>query len=115
MEILENIPFIIFNLVFFVIFLAFVFGSFVLLFGRAEQKKRERGENIILKSLYALLVLLIIVLVFFLVSYWVRKGQALRPPPASKEFPSPPFSVFPPGPEFSLPENEQYDIINNKQ
>ena len=115
MGFLENIPFIIFNAAFFIIFIAFVFGAAVLAFSRSDPQKIERGRKIILKSLYALLILLLVALVFFLVSYLIKKGEALRPAPASKDFPQAPFSIFPPGPEFSVPENEEYDIINNKQ
>ena len=99
----ENIPFIIFNIAFFAILVAFVFGAFALFF--------RRREDIILKSLYALLVLLLVALVFFGVSYLVKKGQALKPAPASKEFPKPPFSIFPPC--LVCGTGSENDIINN--
>ena len=106
MSFLENIPFIIFNAAFFIIFIAFVFGAAVLVFSWRDPQKIERGRKIILKSLYALLILLLVALVFFLVSYLVKKGESLRPAPASKDFPQAPFSIFPPGPEFPVPENK---------
>lgn len=99
-DIVENLPFIIFNLAFFVIFISFVFGMFVLAFGRGEVQKIERGQRIILKSLYSLLILLLVALVFFLGTYLLKKGEVLKPPPASQDFPSGPVSIAPPPPVF---------------
>lgn len=103
MDFLENIPFIIFNASFFIILIAFVFGAVVLAFAWSNPQKIERGRKIILKSLYALLILLLVALVFFLVSYFLKRGEVLRPAPASEDFPQAPFPIFPPGPEISVP------------
>ena len=99
-NIVENLPFIIFNLVFFVIFIFFVYGAVVLLLGRADQQKTEKGERIILRSLYILFILLLVALVFFLGTYLLKKGDVLKPPPASEDFPSAPVSITPLPPEF---------------
>ena len=100
MELINNIPFIIFNLVFFVIFISFVFGAVALLFSKGDFQKIEKGKRVILKSLYYLMALLLAALVFFAVSYLVKKGEALKPPPASEDFPLGPFSLAPPPPDF---------------
>lgn len=99
-NIVENLPFIIFNLGFFIIFIFFLFGSFVWVFGKGEVQKIERGQRIILNSLYGLFVLLLVALVFFLGTYLLKKGEVLKPPPASEDFPSAPVSIVPPPPEF---------------
>jgi len=99
-NIIENLPFIIFNLVFFVIFIFFLFGSFVWVFGKGELQKIERGQKIILNSLYALFVLLLVALVFFLGTYLLKRGEVLKPPPASQDFPSAPVSITPAPPVF---------------
>jgi len=100
MELLEDIPLIIFISAFFAIFCYFIIGTAILSIAGTKPQGTERGRKIILKSLYAFLVLLLVALVFFLVTYLVKKGEALKPPPASKDFPAPPFSIFPSGPEF---------------
>ncbi|PIR72506.1 MAG: hypothetical protein COU42_01030 [Candidatus Nealsonbacteria bacterium CG10_big_fil_rev_8_21_14_0_10_36_24] len=124
-NIIENLPFIIFNLVFFVIFIFFLFGSFVWVFGKGEIQKIERGQKIILNSLYALFILLLVALVFFLGTYLLKKGEVLKPPLASQDFPSAPVSIAPVPPVFveiggsyfsgpwSLQELEKKNIFEN--
>lgn len=99
-DFLTNLPLIIFSLGFFVVFVIFLFGGFILLSARGEVQELERGRRIVLNSLYSLFVILLIVLVFFTVSYLLKKGEVFKPKPASGEFPVSPVGSFPPAPQF---------------
>lgn len=56
-------------------------------------------KKILLIFLYGLFMILLVVLVFFTVSYLLKKGEVFKPKPASGEFPASPVGEFPPGPE----------------
>jgi len=58
-------------------------------------------RSIIIKLLYFFGAILVVVLVFFLVTYLIRRGEAFLPPQASGDFPVSPLSGALPGqPEF---------------
>ncbi len=97
---LENLPLIVFTLAFFVIFVVFVFGGFVLLTAIRDIQRIERGRRILLNSLYALFITLLIALVFFSVTYLLKRGEVLRPQEIPGEFPSSLAANFPPSPQF---------------
>lgn len=59
-----------------------------------------RGKRILLIFLYGLFMILVVVLVFFVVTYLLKKGQVFKPNPASGEFPASPIGDFPPAPQF---------------
>ncbi|MBA7495602.1 hypothetical protein ES702_06191 [subsurface metagenome] len=97
---LENLPLIIFTLAFFVIFVTFLFGGFILLTAVGDIQKIDRGRRILLNSLYALFTTLLIAFVFFSVTYLLQRGDVFRPPEIPGEFPSSPAINFPPSPQF---------------
>jgi len=97
---LENLPLIIFTLAFFVILVVFIFGGFVLLTAIRNIQRAERGRRILLNSLYALFMTLLIALVFFSVTYLLKRGEVFLPQEIPGEFPSSPAANFPPSPEF---------------
>jgi len=49
---------------------------------------------------YVFFVILLIVLTFLLVTWLLQKGEVLRPPPATREFPPGPLTTFPQPPQF---------------
>jgi len=100
MSIFENLPMFIFLLAFFVIFVIFIFGGFVMLKAGSDVQKIERGRRILLNSLYVLFITLLITFVFFLVSYLLQKGEVLKPPEVPGEFPPSLAVGFPPAPQF---------------
>lgn len=96
----ESLPSFVFVLAFFVVFVIFLFGGFVLLTGKNDIEKVERGRRVLLNSLYALFITLLVAFVFFSVTYLLQRGEALRPPEAPGEFPASPAVNFPPPPQF---------------
>jgi len=100
MSIFENLPIFIFLLAFFVIFVIFIFGGFVMLKAGSDVQKIERGRKILLNSLYVLFITLLITFVFFLVTYLLQKGEVLKPPEVPGEFPPSLAAGFPPAPQF---------------
>ncbi len=78
----------------------FVFGGFVLLTDARDIQRIERGRRILLNSLYALFITLLIALVFFSVTYLLKRGEVLRPQEIPGEFPSSPAANFPLPPQF---------------
>lgn len=101
-DILSNLPQLFFLFCFFVVFVLFLGGGIVLLRARGLPEKVQKGRKILLAGFICLFITLLIILAFYLVSYFLRRGEALKPSPAaSKEFP-PPFHLgsFPPPPQF---------------
>lgn len=72
----------------------------MLLTAKDDEARKEKGSRILLNSLYSFLTVLIIALVFFSVSYFLRRGEILRPSPAPGEFPPSLAVNFPPPPQF---------------
>lgn len=95
-------PFYLFSFALFVIFGLFLWGVFLTILAGRSEEVLKRGRKITLISLYCLFVVLLAVLVFFLVSYLVKKGDVFKPPVATGEFPSFPAVYFPPPPEFVI-------------
>ena len=58
------------------------------------------GKKILSVLLYIFFVALLIVLTFLLVTWLLQKGEVLRPPSPSEEFPPGPLTTFPQPPEF---------------
>lgn len=102
---LENLPLIVFTLAFFVIFIIFLFGGFVLLTAGRDVHRMERGRRALLNSLYALFIVLLIALVFFTVTYLLKRGEVLLPQETPGEFPASPAANFPTPPQFIKIEN----------
>lgn len=93
---LEIFPLFIFSLAFFIIFILLLWGGFLLLSAKGDDWKTEKGKKLLLNSLYGLCIVLIIVSVFFLITYLLKKGEGLTP----SEFPPSPAANFPPPPQF---------------
>ena len=58
------------------------------------------GKKILSVLIFISFVILLIVLTFFLVTWLLQKGEVLRPPLPSGEFPPEPLITFPQPPEF---------------
>lgn len=98
-DFLTNLPVLVFAFIFFIVFIIFIRGGVILLMARDEERE-EKGGRILLGSLYSFLTILIIALVFFSVSYLLRRGETLQPLPATGELPSSLAVNFPPPPQF---------------
>lgn len=95
---LKIIPFVFFGIPSIFIFGLFVSGAFTLFF----TNETDRGKDVIAKALTYFLILLTLFLVFSVVSYLVRKGQAFVPEEQESEFPMSPMGRFPAVPDFVM-------------
>jgi len=101
-NIIENIPLIIFALFFLVVFILFIYAAIVLLLAKGDFEKIQKGRKILLRAFIGLFIVLLFTLVFYSVSYFLKKGQVFVPAEVSGEFPSSPSVNFPPPPEVIL-------------
>ncbi len=99
-DFLANLPVLVLTFIFFVVFIIFIRGGIILLKAKDDEEREKQGSKILLNSLYGFLTILIVALVFFLVSYLLRKGETLQPQEVSEEFPSSLAVDFPPPPQF---------------
>lgn len=58
------------------------------------------GKKILSVLFFIFFVILLVVLTFFLVTWLLQKGDVLRPPLPSEEFPPEPLTTFPQPPQF---------------
>jgi len=95
----ENLPFIVFGLASAVALIIFLLGAFNLLLAK-DIEKVERSKRILIKSFYGFFIVLLIMIVFFSVSWLLNSGEVFKPPHVPGEFPPSPVSNnFPPSPE----------------
>jgi len=91
LDFLTYIPIIIFGGAFIAIFFVFISGSLIFLFSNDS----ERGRRMVTKSLFWLLIILMMFLAFSGVTYLVKKGGIFNSQ-SGGEFPASPSSEFPP-------------------
>ncbi len=122
LDFISNIPLLVFVFLFLIIFILFLQAGFTLLRAGGDPEKIRRGREILLTAFYGFFVILLIVLVFYLVSYFLKKGEALQPKETAGEFPASPAIDFPPPPEFIKIDKyyfngpwllKKYNTINN--
>ncbi len=95
---LENLPWIVFGLVLTIAVIIFLTGAFFFLAFRNPEKK-QRGERILIRSIYWFSSAVLIIVVFFVLSQLLDKWQA-TPVENTGEIPFSPVSTsFPPPPE----------------
>jgi len=58
------------------------------------------GKKILSVLIFVFFVILLVVLTFLLVTWLLQRGEVLRPPSPSEEFPPAPLTIFPHPPEF---------------
>jgi hypothetical protein len=97
---LENIPLVIFSLLFLLVFVIFLIGSFFILTAKGDSQKIKKGKNFLRDSLYGLFIVLLIVLVSLLVTYLLKGGERLKPSSSAGEFPPSPSANYPSPPQF---------------
>ena len=86
---------------FFSVFFIFIFGVLILLKSVGDEQEERRARYYIILSFYSLIAISIAVLVFFLVTYLIRRGETFLPPQSSGDFPVSPLSeALPSQPEF---------------
>ncbi|OGZ19544.1 MAG: hypothetical protein A3F95_02075 [Candidatus Nealsonbacteria bacterium RIFCSPLOWO2_12_FULL_39_31] len=95
------LPIIILLMAFFSVFFIFIFGVLILLKSVGDEQEERRARYYIILSFYSLIAISIAVLVFFLVTYLIRRGETFLPPQSSGDFPVSPLSeALPSQPEF---------------
>jgi len=95
------LPIIILLMAFFSVFFIFIFGVLILLKSVGDEQEERRARYYIILSFYSLIAISIAVLVFFLVTYLIRRGETFLPPQSSGDFPVSPLSeAIPSQPEF---------------
>ena len=100
-NLLTNLPWLIFALLFLVVFGLFLYAGILLLKGKNDPESQGRGKVALIKAIWSFGVVVIIVLVFYTITFFLKKGEAFQPQPESSgEFPASPAIGFPAGPEF---------------
>lgn len=100
-DFLANLPLLVFSFFFLVVFILFLWTGIVLLRARGNPENVEKGRQILLIALWGLFITLLIILIFYLVSFLLKKGEVFQPPQASLgEFPVSPAINFPSPPQF---------------
>jgi len=99
-DILSNLPLIILATLFLIVFILFLWAGIVLLISKGDPLRIQRGRKILLSGIYGFFITLVVVLVFYLVSYLIKKGEVFQPKEVFGEFPISPAINFPPGAQF---------------
>lgn len=94
-NILTSIPIVILGGCLVAVFVYFLIGAVFFLF----LTDKERGREIVIKSLYCFVIILILFLVFSAASYFIKTSGILNPPVVG-EFPNSPAQAFPPPPNY---------------
>lgn len=101
-DLLANLPAIFFAFCFFINFIIFSWGGIVLLLAKGDQYKIEKGKKLFNWAFTILFIILLLLAVFFIISYLLQQGEVFKVSgQASEEFPpSYHLGVFPPEPQF---------------
>lgn len=99
-DFISNLPLLILVFLFLIIFILFLRAIIILLRAKGNFEKIQEGREALLISLYGFFVILLIVFIFFIVSYFLKKGEALQPREITGEFPVSPAVNFPSPPQF---------------
>lgn len=96
---LENLPWIVFGFVLTISVIIFLTGAFFFLFFR-DPEKRQKGQRILIKSIYWFFSAILIIIVFFIFSWLLNTWQSTPPVENTGEIPFSPVSTnFPPSPK----------------
>lgn len=98
-NIIANLPLIVFAFFFLVVFAIFIIAGITLLRAGNDLVKREKGRRMLVTGLFSFLILLMVVAVFYGVTYLLRRGEVFRPGMSTGEMPSSPAANFPPSKE----------------
>lgn len=101
-DLITNLPLIFFGLCFVIDFILFLWAGITLLKAEGNMLKVEKGRKLLSNAFVVLFLILLVMVVFYLISYFLREGKVFQPSPESSgEFP-PPLHIgsFPPAPEF---------------
>ena len=99
-NLISNLPLIILGVLFFAVFVLFLRALIVLLMAKGDPVKIETGRGHLANAFLGFFVVLLVVFVFYLISFLLKKGEALQPQPASGEFPASPSANFPAPPKY---------------
>jgi len=101
-DLLSNLPLLFFGFCFLIDFVLFIWAGITLLKAEGKIQKIEKGRKLLSNAFVVLFLILLVMIVFYSISYLLKKGKVFQPTPeASGEFPPPlHIEVFPPAPEF---------------
>lgn len=99
-DIIANLPLIFLVLFFLIVFILFLWSGVVLLTAKGDPDKTQRGREILLRAFLGLILTLLTTFSFYLISYFLKKGEVFQPKEVSGELPSAPLINFPPPPQF---------------
>jgi len=98
-DIISNLPLIFLFVVSLVVFILFMWGGIILLRANKDSEKIQKGRDILHLAFWGFLFLILSVLIFYVVSYFIKKGDIFEPIPV-EDFPPSPAANFPPAPKF---------------
>ena len=98
-DIIANLPLIVFAAFFLIVFAIFIVAGISLLRAGDDLVRRERGRRMLLTGFFSFLILLMVVAVFYGVTYFLKKGEVFRPEMSTGEMPASPAINFPPSKE----------------
>lgn len=98
-NIIANLPLIVFALFFLVVFVIFIIAGITLLRAGNDLVRREKGRKMLVTGFLSFLILLMVVAVFYGVTYLLRRGDVFKPGMSTGEMPSSPAVNFPPSKE----------------
>ena len=100
-DLMSNLPLIVFAVCFFIDFVIFVWAEVILLTAKGEMEKIEKGRGVLSMAFIILFLILLVIAVFYLITFVLQKGKVFQPEQVSAEFP-PAFHIgaLPSAPEF---------------
>lgn len=101
-DLLSSLPAIFFAICFFINFLIFSWGGILLLIAKGDAVGIEKGKKVFSLGFTVLFIILLLMAVFFIISYLLQEGEVFQASSqASEEFPpSSHLGVFPDAPEY---------------
>lgn len=99
-NLISKLPLLVFAIFVFVVFVSFIWAGIVLLSARGDPDKTQKGRRILLTALCGFFITLIVIFIFYSLSYFLKKSGVPQPEEASGEFPISPAINFPPPPQF---------------
>ena len=101
-DLLSNLPLLVFALLFLIVFILFSWAGISLLIARGDPEKTEKGRRLLLTAIWGFFITLVIVLVFYFITFILKKGEIFQAQEAAGEgeFPVSPAINFPSPPQF---------------
>ncbi|MFH1656821.1 MAG: hypothetical protein ABH956_03620 [Candidatus Nealsonbacteria bacterium] len=87
-NIIQNIPLIISAFLFFINFILFIWAGIILFTAKENFEKIEKGRKLLTNALIVLFLILLVLIVFYFITFLLRKGEVFQDiPDGAGEFP----------------------------